>query len=781
MARRTRVPGARAAPEEPSAAPSLIEAKLAMPRRPSTLIERQRVRQTLQSAGYAKLTLVAAPAGYGKTTAVSDWCSKSGASVAWVSLDSADNDPIRLWTYVAAAVDRVRPGLGRPALQRLKAPGGSMRDVVDELMNGISVFGGELIVVLDDVHALTDPECVSSIDYALSRIPRNARLVVVTRVEPALLLERLRAHDQLTELRARDLAFTLAEAYDFLVVRAHLPLGRDDVETLVARTEGWPAALVLARLWLDRVDDPAEAVRGFGGCNRFVAAYLSTEVIGALDDDRRSFLRALSILGEFTPALCDSVLGRTDSAAQLAELERSLLFVSRLERGEWFRMHALFAEYARAELALHEPTTPASIHRLAADWLRSQGLAFEAVNHAVAGSDYELAAQILLEFHLPLVRQGSSLRYVRWVQSLPDECLARYPVLAASAGMAAVLAGGSTIEQRRLLHLTERTLARRRESVETTEGLTGFFVLLQRAGTIDGGVGQALKDGLLAVTLAEATSDEALAGALAAYGRALFFAGEFTEAEAVSWRALEHPDIGRRPPALVIAHSTAALAAVEFRRIAQARKHAEDAKAAVARIASSRSWLGANASVALGAVLAAEGRLAEAGHELATANHFLAGDVPNLHGAWLQALIAQVCARRGRLDEAEAALGASREALNALTDSGWVPSLADQVGREIAEVRKRATSGELVEPPSAAELHVLELLRTARSTREIADMLYVSPNTVHSHTRALYRKLGVHSRADAVARATTLGLVSEPSEARVALHGPGCARSQSHG
>jgi LuxR family maltose regulon positive regulatory protein len=764
MARRIQSPGATARDRPP--APPLIEAKLALPRRPSALIERWRIRQTLESGGRSTLTLVAAPAGYGKTSSVSDWCSKTGASLAWVSLDPADNDPIRLWTYVATAVDRVRRGLGQRALQRLKAPGGSLEEVVDALMDGIAVFGGELIVVLDDLHVLTDTECLSSIDYALLHLPPNARLVVVTRVEPALSLDWLRAGGQLTELRARELAFTLAEAHELLVVCGHLPLERDDVEALVEHTEGWPAALVLAGLWLQKVGEPSEAARRFGGSHRFVAAYLSSEVLGALDDDRRSFLHGLSVLGAFTPALCDHVLGRTDSAAQLADLERSLLFVSRSEHGEWFRMHPLFAEYARAELARLEPTAAAAIHRRAADWLRSRGLAFEAAEHATAAGDHELAAQILVEFQLPLIRHGAALTYVRWVRSLPDECIAKYPVLAASAGLAAVLAGGSTIEQRRLLRLAERTLGRQHVRGERGEVLAELFVLMQRTATVDDGVGQAKKDGLLAVGLAEATLDEAVSGALAAYGRALFFAGDFAEAEAVSSRTLEHPEIEHRTPGLVVAHATAALAAVQLGRVVRARKHAEEAKAAVARIASSRSWLGANASAALGAVLAAEGRLAEAEHELATAQHFFASDVPNLHDAWLEALIARVRARRGRLDEADAALAASGEALDALADSGWVPTFADEVKREIAEVWTRASSGELVQPPSAVELHVLELLETAMSTREIANTLYVSPNTVRSHTHTLYRKLGVHSRVDAVARGALLGLVSESRPAK---------------
>ena len=600
--------------------------------------------------------------------------------------------------------------------------------------------------------------CLSSIDHALSHLPMNARLVVVTRTEPALSLPRLRAAGALTELRARQLAFTVEEAHELLVVDGQLPLRGEDLEVLVGRTEGWPAALVLCGLWLRTVDDPADAVRRFGGDQRFVAEYLTSEVLGTLDEDRRSFLHGLAVLGEFTPELCDDVLDRTDSAAELAELGRSFQFVERLERGDWFRMHALFAEFARAELAVLDPDAAARIHRGAVEWLRSRGMPLEAAEHAAAAGDHELVAQVLICNYLALIRQGDALTYLRWVRSLPEECIVEHPLLAASAAMAAVLVGGRTLEQRRLLQIADRACAAR---VEAVEPHTELFILIARSITVARGVSAAVGDGLRAVRLAQtASDDEAIPGTLAAYGRALFFAGDLGEAAAVSSQALEHPHVERRAPSLVVAHTTVALAAVELGRLSHARKHAEAAKAAVGRIAASRSWLGANASVALGLVLAAEGRLDEAERQLATAEPYFRDDVNTLHGAWLGILLARVRVRRGRLDEAAAALSIAQGSLMELTDGGWVPALAETVEREIDEARARASSGEILEAPSEAELNVLRLLETAMSAREIANALYVSPNTVNTHTRALYRKLGVHSRADAVARAVALGLLT---------------------
>ena len=248
-----------------AALPPLIEAKLAAPGMRGGTIDRPRL-WTGPAAGVDEvLTLVAAPAGYGKTTAVRAWCASQDAALAWVTLDAGDNDPTRLWRYVATAVDRVRPGLGRAALQRLGIPGGPIEDAVDELMNGIAAFGERLLLVLDDLHEVTGEGCIASIDRALSHLPLNARVILVTRVDPALSLARYRAAGVLAELRARELAFTRAETHELLVTRGKIELGADEIELLNERTEGWPATLVLAGLWLRTVDDPAAAVQAFGG------------------------------------------------------------------------------------------------------------------------------------------------------------------------------------------------------------------------------------------------------------------------------------------------------------------------------------------------------------------------------------------------------------------------------------------------------------------------------------------------------------------------------------
>ena len=761
--KRTRVPlvpdRLASGDDDAIAAPPLAEAKLAAPRVRGGVLSRPRIMEALDAGRDGASVLVAAPAGYGKTTAVRTWCAGLDAALAWVTLDAGDNDPARLWRYVAHAVDRVRPGLGRRAVQRLGAAGNSIEDTVDELLNGASAFDGRIVIVLDDLQTVTERDSLQSLDHALAHLPSNTRVVAISRADPALSLSRLRVADALVELRADGLAFTPAEAYELLVERGRVNVGREEIATLVTRTEGWPAALVLAGLWLKTLEDPSGALRRFGGEHRFVAEYLSDEVLASLDRDRRSFLLGIAVLGEFTPELCDAVLGRSGSAARLVELERENLLVQRLERGGWYRIHSLFAQYARAQLASEEPAIAASIDRRAAEWLRARGLPVEAVAHAAAAGDHELVADVLAEHHLAMIRGGNGRTLLRWARTLSDEVLAAHPEVAASGALATVVVGGRMLEHRRYLEIAD---AASEGGGGTVSPYLEVAVSVAHTLGMDAGVTQAVRDGRRAVELAHAGGlDEATSGALAGYARALYFAGDLDEASAAAARVLENPRIRQRLPSLMHAHTTLALVDVDRGRLSMAHAHATEAKAAVGTIRVSRSWLGANASAALGAVLVAEGHLAEAEHELTRAVHLFDDEVPTVHHTWALVLLARLRVGRGHLDDAEAALQAAEDALGRLADTGRVADLARDVRRELDALRSRAGTGEVLEPPSDAELAVLQLLATDLSTREIGEQLFLSVNTIRSHRRALYHKLGVHDRAGAVARASALGLIDQ--------------------
>jgi LuxR family transcriptional regulator, maltose regulon positive regulatory protein len=704
----------------------------------------------------APLTLVAAPAGSGKSTAVRAWCASREVAQCWVTLDARDNDPVRLWTYVATAVDRVCPGVGHAALGRLRAAA-SLAGPIDELANGIRAFGDELVLVLDDLQTVTDKECVASIDYALERLPSTAHVVALTRIDPALRLPRLRAGGDLVELRADELAFTAAEAQELLVEQGGVDLGAEEVGALCGRTEGWPAALVLAAIWLRAVDDPRAAVREFGGAHRFVAEYLSHEVIDSLADDVRSFLLRVSVLGRVTAALCDGVLERSDSAALLAELERSNQFIVRLEHGGWYRVHSLFAEFAGFQLAAREPGVETELHRRAAAWFQARGLVAEAIEHAAAAGDDQLVARLLVENHLVLVRNGGARTLLRWVQTLPAELVVEHPELAVGAATAATMLGRA-VDRRRLLQLADRAQADHPERFSPyVQAVAGMV----RAASVDGDVGQAVRDGRRAVEIAQAGADDAVVAALGGYARALYLAGELDQAWDAGRRAIEHPEAARRAPGHAFARSTLSLIAVDRGDLAIAHVHADEARSLVGALGSSRSWLGANASVAHALVLAGEGSVGEAERELAHAERFFRDEIATVHHGWLLVLLARLRCRRGRLREAEATLRSAREELRELTDAGRVPSLAAEVARGLEQAQRRAARGEVLEPPSTAELAVLRLLASELSVRQIGETLFLSLNTVRSHTRSIYRKLGVNTRADAVARADALGLLGQ--------------------
>ena len=659
--------------------PPLAEAKLAPPRARRGMVHRARISRALDPAAETPFTLVAAPAGYGKTTAVRAWCAHRDVALAWVTLDAGDNDPVRMWTYIATAVDRLRKGSGRAVLQRLSMAGGPIVSPITELWNGVAESGREIVLVLDDLHMVTDRDCLASIDFAIANLPACVHIIALTRADPALTLGRLRAAGDLVELRAGELAFTASETRELLVEHGHLDLDAAEVELLRSRTEGWPAALVLAGVWLRGHADPHRAVRTFGGEQRFVAEYLTQEALGSLAEHERSFLLRACALRRFTAAMCDDVFGRDDSAAMLADLKPSNLLIVRLEAGGWYQAHSLFAEFACFRLEADEPGAEREIHRRAAQWLRAHGLPVEAVEHAAAAGDHELVALLLADCHLALVRTGRTRTLVRWAQTVPDDHVVNHPELAVGAATAATMIGDA-FERRRWLHLAERA---RTERPERFTPYVEAVAAMVRASAVDSDVGQAVLDGRHAVAIAQANADAVLAAALAGYARALYLAGALDEAWAAALRAVEHPDSRRRAPGHAFARSTLALIAADRGRLTTARVHANEAKSLVGAVGTSRSWLGANASAALGSVLLGEGRVVEAERELAYAEHFFRDQVATVHQAWLLSLLARAHGRRGRLAEAEGALRLARDAIGELADSGRVLSLVAEVEREL--------------------------------------------------------------------------------------------------
>jgi LuxR family maltose regulon positive regulatory protein len=415
----------------------LIETKLFLPSPRAGLVSRPRLRQRLDTGRTARLLLVSAPAGFGKTTLLVDWMDSLQASSAtavrgaWLSLDPADNDPARFWRYLVAALRTAVPGIGEDALALL---GDSSTPPVEMLLttvvNDLGAAEVEVVLLLDDYHVIDSPAVHEGIAFLLAHLPPRLHLVLASRVDPPLPLARLRARGDLVEVRAGDLRFTAEEASAYLNDIMGIGLGPDDVQALEGRTEGWIAALQLAALSMTGRADVSEFIAGFTGDDRYVVDYLVEEVLQRLPADLQEFLLHTSVLDRMTGALCDAVTGHDGGRAALERLDRDNLFVVPLDdRRHWYRYHHLFADVLRGRLLDERPAAVLHLHRRAAGWHEGQGDVAEAIHHNLLGADHDRAAE-LIESVLPSMRRDRREATLRsWLEALPDAVLRRRPVL----------------------------------------------------------------------------------------------------------------------------------------------------------------------------------------------------------------------------------------------------------------------------------------------------------------------------------------------------------------
>jgi len=733
----------------------VIEPKLMLPRVHAGMLRRTRLLEMLDDHGASVLTVLDAGVGYGKTTLVRSWCIERAEPVIWLTLDPADDDPVRLWMHLATAVDRLGQGLGARALRRLGVRGAQVETAVDELMNGLVAYGRPVTIVLDDLHAVRSEASLGSIGHAIERLPPGARVVVSTRSDPALGLAKLRAGRALIEVRAQDLAFTADEARE-LFVREGVELSDESIGLLVERTEGWPAGLYLAALWLRDLDDPDEGVRAFAGSARHIGDYLTAEVLAALPAQTRDFLVQTSVLGRFTPELCDAVLGREDSAAVLAELARSNMFLVALDaRAEWYRYHHLFGELLQLDLGRDAAR---ELRRRAADWCRAHELVEEAIEHACAAGDAETMAELLLETHLAFIRGGRAGQFLGWVRRLPGELLVEHPLLPAAGAAAAALLGRPEVEVRRLLAVSERS---RRERPKAWSPYVEAVVELTRAQVIErGDVAAAAEHARRAVAAARVGAAVLSVGALATLSQALFFAGDLDQSRRIAVQAIERLDAPDVPEGYVGSLGLAALVDAEQGRNDSAERFAREAIGFARRQFEGDAWVASLPHLALALAYAATGRLDEAEREALHGERLRRSSHPTVGHAHALLVLAQVRLARSRLAPAAGDLKRARAMIAEFPDPGRLPAIAASVEQDLAAAKADIGNGRVTANPSDAELAVLRCLATGLSRREIGERLFISLNTVKTHNRELYRKLGATSRAEAVARGEALGLLT---------------------
>jgi len=409
----------------------LLATKLLLPPARANVIPRPRLAERLADVRQSKLTLISAPAGYGKTTLLSQWARQTSCRVAWVSLDADDDDPARFWTYFIAALRGLYPDLARSALKLLHSPDTfSIESLLRVLINTLSRIPDASVVVLDDYHVIKSQVVHGGMNYLLDHLPPQIHLVIATRVDPPLALARLRGKGEMTELRAADLSFTHEEATSFLKQVMNLELSGDEVAALGERTEGWAVGLQVAGLSLRGRADKAALIKVFAGEHRHIIDYLVEEVLSRQPATIQSFLLDTSILERLTAPLCEAVTGQPGGQAMLEMLERANLFTVPLD-GErrWYRYHRLFADFLRARLRQIQPERLAVLHRRASDWFAAQELLGEAVSHALAARDFDLAADLIERGSVALRKRGEVVTILAWLSSLPDEFVRRRPRL----------------------------------------------------------------------------------------------------------------------------------------------------------------------------------------------------------------------------------------------------------------------------------------------------------------------------------------------------------------
>jgi LuxR family transcriptional regulator, maltose regulon positive regulatory protein len=445
---------------------SILATKLYIPPPRPNVVLRPRLIEQL-SKGHStgsKLTLIAAPAGFGKTTLISEWIASCGRPTAWLSLDEGDSDPVRFLTYLIAAMWTIAPNIGAEVLstlQSLQVP--PTEAMLTALLNEIAAFPDNFNLVLDDYHLIdSKPSAAQTVNDALTFLvehqPPRMHLIITTREDPNLPLARLRVRNQLTELRVADLRFTPTEAAEFLNRAMGLSLSAEDIAALEARTEGWIAGLQLAALSMQSHQDVDGFIQSFAGDHRYVVDYLVEEVLKRQPEPIRNFLLQTAILDRLTGSLCEAVTGQSGGDARLETLQRGNFFLIPLDdQRHWYRYHHLFADVLRMHLQAEQPDHVPALHRCASEWYEQNGSPADAIRHALAGKDFDRAAN-LIELAAPAMRRSrQEATLLGWLKALPDDLFRTRPVLNAEY-VGALLSNGQMAGLEDRLREAERWL-----------------------------------------------------------------------------------------------------------------------------------------------------------------------------------------------------------------------------------------------------------------------------------------------------------------------------------
>ena len=740
-----------------TAAFDILPAKLAVPTVRPGVVDRDALVGRLQSSDGARVVSVKAPPGYGKTTLLAQWAALDERPFAWITLDDRDNDPVVFLTCVATAADGV--GAVPAAVFRAVASGSDSiwTTALPRLGAALAAIDRPLVLVLDDVHVLTDPDCLEALVPLSKHLPHGSQLVLSGRAEERLPLARLRASGRLLELHESDLALSDDDA-KAVIASAGVDASAAEVRTLNERTEGWVAGLYLAALFAQQ---DGGKLASFHGGDRFVVDYLRSEHLARLKRSEIEFLTRTAILDRMSGDLCDAVLERHDSARRLRALEKGNFFLVPLDHHSgWYRYHHLVQEMLRSELERLEPELPAVLHARAAAWFEEHDMPEAAIEHATAAGDTEEAARLVALNALPFYRSGRVMTIERWYRQFEDtEVLRRYPAIAAFGAYLNALRGRPEVAQRYGYALEHSD-----HDGPMMDGSSSLrpWVAMVRALLCRHGPEEMRAEALLALEeLAPGSFWRPVARGHLAFS--LLMEGDSERAAEVFAEAAEEAGGMGAIFTGVIAHCELALFALE-------RDDLEHAEAALAEAAALLEDQPMEEYIASAIYLAAKARLSLKKGRAATARDLLVRAMrlrPQLTHAvpWLSLQVRLELARSHlALGDVEGARTLFFEASDVITKRPDLGALRGQARQLQAELANVATFDDgWASTLTAAELRLLPLLTTHLSFREIAERLFVSRNTVKSQAISVYRKLGASSRSEAIERALELGLVDAPA------------------
>lgn len=410
----------------------LLSTKLLVPAHRTELVSRRHLIEVLDKSLGCKFTVVSAPAGYGKTTLIGEWINQRNIPTAWLSLDENDNDPIRFLSYIIKALQTISPNWGETILDFFQSPQAQINEpLLITLINEISsTISDEFIFVLDDYHLVESQKIHEIITFMLNHLPPSMHMVIATRSDPSLPVALLRGRGELIELRQSDLRFTVEEAAEFLNGIKGLQLTNDQIAALATRTEGWISGLQMAAISIQGSESISAFVESFTGSNRYIFDYLIEEILNRQPENIQEFLLHTSILDRLTGDLCNAVMNRPDNQAILDYLDRANLFIVPLDKDrQWYRYHNLFADLLRKQLMQKRPELIRTLHQRAGAWFEKEGLSEDAITHALAARDYDLAALILEQTIPALMGRGEMSLIDKFFGLLPGEMIRSRPIL----------------------------------------------------------------------------------------------------------------------------------------------------------------------------------------------------------------------------------------------------------------------------------------------------------------------------------------------------------------